>query len=182
MFSVVWTYNQQWSIIMWIIDSENHIWLASSVSRLSPMRVVNKFVLLSLAPLHPPLLISVLEWDMPLFWYQTWLSWWLDGLVGMDKHRDPNSWRAMIVMGAWLKYIGLADKIQDSHLNVNLDKQWWGASAMAFFYICSNFGQSLGADALALACLTWRTAEPVTGRKRAVGSRACRERRWRAVF
>ena len=139
MFSVVWTYNQQWSIIMWIIDSENHIWPASSVSRLSPMCVVNKFVLLSLAPLHPPLLISVLEWDMPLFWYQTWLSWWLDGLVGMDKHRDPNSWRAMIVMGAWLKYIGLADKIQDSHLNVNLDKQWWGASAMAFFYICSNF-------------------------------------------
>lgn len=42
--------------------------------------------------------------------------------------------------------------------------------------------QSLGADALALACLTWRTAEPVTGRKRAAGSRACRERRWRAVF
>ena len=41
----------------------------------------------------------------------------------MDKHRDPNSWRAMIVMGAWLKYIGLADKIQDSHLNVNLGKQ-----------------------------------------------------------
>lgn len=28
--------------------------------------------------------------------------------------------------------------------------------------------QSLGADAL--ACLTWRIAEPVTGRKRAVGS------------
>ena len=117
-FSVVWTYNQWWS-------SENLIWPAFSVSRLSPMRAVNRFAFLSLAALLPPLLISVMERDTLLFWYQTWLSWWLDGLGGMDKHRDSSSWTAMIVMGAWLKYVGLPDKIQDSHLNDDERPRLW---------------------------------------------------------
>ena len=61
----------------------------------------------------------------------------------------------------------LAVSVEPSQLGVEEDRGC-GAKGGRRGHPKAAKRQSLGADAL--ACLTWRTAEPVTGRKRAVGS------------